>query len=137
MQAIVRTGGKQYRVKEGDVIKVERLDGEIGSEVILEDILMVSCGEEKNADVMIGAPNLPEFKIKGEILDQNRKKKIVVFTYKRRKGSKRKKGHRQYYTKIKVLEILGALPQKPKVKAEKKTKAPTKKQKEQESEAKE
>ena len=108
MQAIVRTGGKQYRVKEGDIIKVEKLPGEIGSEIILDDILMVTRSGEAGTEVLVGTPKLPDFKIKGEILKQGKARKIVVFTYKRRKGEKKKMGHRQPYTAIKVREILGA-----------------------------
>ena len=107
MQAIVRTGGKQYRVKEGDIIKVEQLPGEVGSEIILDDVLMVSCGEKEETEVLIGTPKLADFKVRGEILDQGRRKKIVVFTYKRRKGFKKKIGHRQPFTAIRVKEILG------------------------------
>jgi len=107
MQAIVRTGGKQYRVKEGDIIKVEKLPGEIGSEVILDDVLMVIRSGEAGAEILVGTPRLADFKIKGEIMKQGKAKKIVVFTYKRRKGEKKKLGHRQPFTAIKVKEILG------------------------------
>jgi len=107
MQAIVRTGGKQYRVKEGDVIKVEKLPGEIGSEVILDDVLMVTRSGEAGTEVLVGAPRLADFRVKGEIMKQGKAKKIVVFTYKRRKGEKKKLGHRQPFTAIKVKEILG------------------------------
>ncbi|MBN1901921.1 50S ribosomal protein L21 [Candidatus Sumerlaeota bacterium] len=118
MQAIVRTGGKQYRVKEGDVIQVEKIEGEIGSEVILDDILMVKS-DAGDGEVMIGSPNLADFTIKGEIRDQGRGKKIVVFTYKRRKGFKKKQGHRQPYTGILVKEIMGAAKVDDKVKESK------------------
>jgi large subunit ribosomal protein L21 len=107
MQAIVRTGGKQYRVKEGDLIKVEKIEGEIGSEIMLDDILMVKS-EGEDGEVLIGSPRLSDFRIKGQIKDQGRGKKIIVFTYRRRKGFKKKKGHRQPYTSILVKEILGA-----------------------------
>ncbi len=107
MQAIIRTGGKQYHVKEGDVIKVEKMDGDVGSEVVLNDVLMVR-GDGENAEALLGTPTLPDAKVKGEIVAQDRRKKIVVFTYKRRKGFAKKKGHRQSYTAIRVREIVGA-----------------------------
>jgi large subunit ribosomal protein L21 len=107
MQAIVKTGGKQYTVKEGDLIKVEKIEGEIGSEVILDNVLMVK-GDGEGAEVKIGTPKLPSVSVRGEIVDQGRRKKIVVYTFKRRKGFEKKKGHRQTYTAIRVKEILGA-----------------------------
>lgn len=107
MQAIVRTGGKQYRVKEGDIIRVEKLEGEIGTEIVLDDILMVKSDGE-DGEILIGAPRLTDFQIKGQILNHGRGKKIIVFTYKKRKGFKKKKGHRQPYTSVLVKEILGA-----------------------------
>ena len=117
MQAIIKTGGKQYRVQEGDIIKVEKLEGEVGDEIILDEILMAKKGGEES-EVLIGSPNLTDFKVKGEILEQGRGKKIVVFTYKRRKGFKKMKGHRQSFTAIEVKEILGG----PEKKEEKETK---------------
>ena len=104
MQAIVRTGNKQYRVSEGDIIKVEKIEGEIGSEIILDDVLMVK-GDGEGAETKIGSPRVPDAKVKGVIVDQNHRDKIVVFTYKRRKGFAKKIGHRQDYTAIKVKEI--------------------------------
>ena len=119
MQAIVRTGGKQYQVAEGDVLTVEKIEGDVGSEVILDEVLMVNPGGEAG-DVKIGTPVLEDFKVKGEIIDQGRGKKITVFTYKRRKRYKRKMGHRQLYTKIRVMEILGPAKKKKKKPAPKK-----------------
>ena len=105
MQAIVRTGNKQYRVSEGDVIKVEKIEGEIGSEVVLEDVLLVK-GEGEDAAMQVGTPRVPNARIKGEIVEQDRRDKIVVFTFKRRKGYSKKRGHRQPYTAIRVKEIV-------------------------------
>lgn len=107
MQAIVRTGNKQYGIKEGDVIKVERLEGEVGSEIILDDVLMVK-GDGEGAKAQIGTPRVAGAKVKGEIVEHGRGKKIIVFTYKRRKGFAKKIGHRQGYTAILVKEILSA-----------------------------
>ncbi len=126
MQAIVRTGGKQYRVKEGDIIKVEKLPGEIGSEVILDDVLMVTRGGEGGTEVLVGTPRLADFSVKGEIMKQGKAKKIVVFTYKRRKGEKKKLGHRQPFTAIRVKEILGGVKEPA---PRKRKKAETKKEK--------
>ena len=132
MQAILKTGGKQYRVQEGDIIKVEKLEGEVGDEIILDEILMVKKGGEES-EVLIGSPNLSDFKVKGEILEQGRGKKILVFTYKRRKGFKKMKGHRQSFTAIEVKEILGG----PEKKEKKEKKAPPMAETETEQEEKE
>jgi len=123
MHAIVRTGGKQYRVTEGDLIKVEKLEGEVGSEVILEDVLMVGEGEK----TQIGSPSLEGVRVKGEIVDQARAKKIVVYRFKKRKGYAKKQGHRQPYTAIRVKEILGPGGKKTR-RAKKKTETPEQKE---------
>jgi len=107
MQAIVRTGNKQYSVKEGDIIKVEKLEGEVGSEVILDDVLMVK-GDGEGAEAQVGTPRVTGARVRGEIVNHGRGKKIIVFTYKRRKGFAKKTGHRQDFTAILVKEILPA-----------------------------
>ena len=83
--AVIRTGGKQYRVSEGDVVKVEKLDGEVGEKVTLADVLFVGG----NGDVKIGAPLVANAKVTGEIVGQIRAKKILVFKKKRRKSYSR------------------------------------------------
>jgi large subunit ribosomal protein L21 len=99
--AVIRTGGKQYRVSEGDVVKIEKLVGEVGGKVTLADILFVGGdGEAK-----IGAPLVANAKVSGEIVGQIRAKKIRVFKKKRRKSYSRQQGHRQYQTALKITAI--------------------------------
>jgi large subunit ribosomal protein L21 len=99
--AVIRTGGKQYRVAEGQVVKVEKLAGEIAEKVTLADVLFVG-GE---GDPKIGAPLVADGKVIGEIVDQGRAKKIIVFKKKRRKSYSRQRGHRQYQTALKITAI--------------------------------
>ena len=99
--AVIRTGGKQYRVSEGDVVKIEKLTGEVGAKVTMDDVLFVG-GE---GDAKIGAPLVANAKVTGEIVGQDRAKKIIVFKKKRRKGYMRRQGHRQYQTALKITAI--------------------------------
>lgn len=101
MFAIVKTGGKQYRVAEGDVIKVEKLEGDAGATVTLDDVLMI--GDDKG--VKLGEPTLKGAKVTAEVLEQKKDKKIVVFKKKRRHNYRRKKGHRQELTVLRVTKI--------------------------------
>lgn len=101
MYAVVRTGGKQFVVSEGDFFKAEKLSGEVGEKVVFDDILLVS----RDGDLKIGAPVVAGAKVTGTIVEQDRLKKIIVFKMKRRKGFRKKTGHRQYYTGIKVDSI--------------------------------
>lgn len=101
MYAVVRTGGKQYVVTVGDLFRAEKLSGEVGQKVVFEDILLVS----KEGDLKVGAPVVSGAKVTGTIVEQDRGKKIIVFKMKRRKGFRKKIGHRQYYTGIKVESI--------------------------------
>lgn len=101
MYAIVRTGGKQYQVKCGDQVRVEKLEGNVGDTVDLSDVLMVVDGEE----VKIGQPVLENAKVTAKIAEQGKDKKVIVFKKKRRKGYRLKKGHRQSYTALKIEEI--------------------------------
>ena len=101
MYAIVNTGGKQYKIQQGDVLRVEKIPGEVGSPVSFDKVLMFSDGENVN----IGRPVLDNVAVKGHIVDQGKGKKIVVFKYKRRKRYRRKLGHRQQYTEIKIDSI--------------------------------
>ena len=97
MYAVVRTGGKQYRVSEGDDIRIEKIPGTVGEEVTFEDVLMIGGTDE----VQIGKPVLSGATVAGRILEQDRHRKVIVFKFKRRKGYHRKIGHRQ-----KMLEVL-------------------------------
>jgi large subunit ribosomal protein L21 len=101
MYAVIRSGGKQYRVSQGGSVRVEKLAGEVGSSITLDDILMIG-GE---GDVKIGTPTVNGAQVTGTIVDQGRGKKIRVFKMKRRKGYRRTQGHRQDYTEIRVDSI--------------------------------
>lgn len=96
--AIVATGGKQYRVKEGDVLKIEKLKGEVGEQVTFDKVLLFADGE----NVMIGQPTLDQISVSGQIVDQGKHRKVIVFKYKRRKRYRRKQGHRQLFTAVKI-----------------------------------
>jgi len=101
MYAVVSTGGKQYRVKEGDVIFVEKLNAEVDSTVELTEVLAVSNGES----LKVGAPVVEGAKVVAKVLAQGKAKKVVVFKYKPKKDYRRKNGHRQPYTKLVVEKI--------------------------------
>lgn len=103
MYAVIQTGGKQYKVAEGEILKVEKLSGEIGDKLTLDQVLMVK--DDKGA--RIGSPVLAGAKVTAEVIEQGRDKKIVVFKYKKRKNYRRKQGHRQAFTKIKIERIEG------------------------------
>ena len=98
MYAVVRSGGKQYRVSPGGSVRVEKLAGEVGSKVTLDEVLMVG-GE---GDVKIGTPKVDGASVSGTITAQGRSDKIRVFKMKRRKGYRRTQGHRQDYTEIAI-----------------------------------
>lgn len=127
MYAVVKTGGKQYRVSENDTVKVSRLAGEAGDIVTLGDVLMLGDGKA----VTLGEPHVAGAAVAAEIVEQARDKKIIVFKKRRRQNYRRKKGHRQHYTLLKVTEILtdGAKPSK-KAAAKKPTKKAAAKPKE-------
>ena len=102
MYAIVKVGSQQYRVSEGDEIKIQKLEGEPGQRVEFADVLLVA--DEKK--VSVGRPTVKGTKIIGEIIGQEKEKKVIAFQRRRRKDSKRKKGHRQTLTRIKIAEII-------------------------------
>ena len=104
MYAVVRTGGKQYRVEEGRAVKVDHLPGEPGDGVELGDVLLMGEGEA----VTIGAPTIQGARVLGTIAEQGRDRKIIVFRYKSKTRSRKKTGHRQHFTKIVVDDILAA-----------------------------
>lgn len=103
MHAVIKTGGKQYRVAEGDVIKVEKLDGEVGGNIELTDVLSVGEGD----GIKIGAPVVEGASVVAEIVEQGKHKKVIAFKKKRRKGFTKKKGHRQQFTSLRIQEIKG------------------------------
>lgn len=100
MYAIIATGGKQYRVSEGDVIYVEKLDAQVDSTVSF-DVLLVG----NDGDVKVGTPVVDGVKVEGKVVGQIRGEKIVVFKYKSKKNYRRKQGHRQPYTKVEITKI--------------------------------
>jgi len=102
MFAVIETGGKQVRVQVGDLVRVETLEGDVGSEVVFDRVLMVGEGE----GAKIGSPSVGGATVRGSIVEQGRAKKILIYTYKRRKNSNRRRmGHRQNYTAIKIQSI--------------------------------
>lgn len=102
MYAIVKTGGKQYKVSEGDVIYIEKLDVADGEKVVFDEILVVS----KDGDVKVGSPVVSGAKVEGTVVKNGRGKKIIVFKYKPKKDYRKKQGHRQPYTKVQIDKIL-------------------------------
>ncbi len=100
MYAIVKTGGKQYKVSQGDVINVEKLDAEQGDTVNFE-VLFLNDGK----NIITDADKLAKAKVSAEVVEQFKDKKVLVFKFKRRKGYKRLKGHRQNLTKVKITDI--------------------------------
>jgi large subunit ribosomal protein L21 len=98
MYAVIASGGKQYRVEQGEVLRVEKLPGDLGTPITFDRVLIVSDGEA----VRIGTPVLDDVSVQGHIVEQGKAKKILVFKYKRRKRFRRKQGHRQAYTAIKI-----------------------------------
>jgi large subunit ribosomal protein L21 len=101
MYAIVNTGGKQYKVCQGEVLRIEKIPGDVGSPVSFDKVLMFSDGENVN----IGQPMLDNVTVSGHIVEQGKAKKIIVFKYKKRKRYRKKQGHRQQYTAVKIDSI--------------------------------
>jgi large subunit ribosomal protein L21 len=102
MYAIIKTGGKQYKVSEGDVIKVEKLDANIDEIVEINDVLAISNGTE----LTVGKPVVEGAKVQLKVLEHDKAKKIIVFKYKPKKNYRRKTGHRQPFTKVVVEKIV-------------------------------
>ena len=100
MYAIIATGGKQYRVSEGDVIYIEKIDAQVDSTVSFDVLLMGNDG-----DVKIGTPVVEGVKVEGKVVGQIRGEKIVVYKYKSKKNYRRKQGHPQPYTKVEITKI--------------------------------
>jgi large subunit ribosomal protein L21 len=99
--AIIRTGGKQYRVQAGEVVRLEHLDGEVGSTVRLDDVLLVG-GEE---GVRVGTPRVETATVVGTVVEQGKGAKIRVFKYKKRKHYRRTRGHRQSFTAVRIDQV--------------------------------
>jgi large subunit ribosomal protein L21 len=101
MYAVVQTGGKQYRVETGQTIRVERLDGDVGKEVEIAEVLLVADGEK----LAIGRPRVEGARVRAEIVKQGKERRLVIFNYRRRKRYRRKQGHRQPFTALKITAI--------------------------------
>ena len=110
MFAVIKTGGKQYRVAANDVVTIEKLDAEAGSTIEFNEVLVIGVG----ADAKFGAPFVSGALVKAEVVEHNRGKKVLSFKKRRRQNSKRTRGHRQELTTIRISEILtdGAKPSK-------------------------
>ncbi len=102
MYAVIKTGGKQYKVSPGDVVRVESLDAKKGDTVELKEVFMIADGDK----VSVGKPSLATAKVTAEVVDQDRGEKLLIFKHRRRKGYRNTNGHRQNYTAIKVKEII-------------------------------
>jgi len=125
MYAVVNSGGKQYKIQQGEVLRVEKISGDVGSPVTFDRVLMFSDGE----NVRIGQPLLDSVAVEGHIVEQAKAKKIIVFKYKRRKRFRRKNGHRQEFTavlidSIKAKGTKGPKAAEPKAEAEAEVKQP-------------
>lgn len=99
--AVIETGGKQYKVTEGETVFVEKLTADEGAEVVFDKVLVTGEG----ADVKVGAPTVDGAKVTAKVVKNGKSKKITVFTYKPKKNEKRKMGHRQPYTKVEIVKI--------------------------------
>ncbi len=100
MYAIIATGGKQYKVSEGDIITIEKRGVEAGNEVVFDNVLAVSDGELK-----VGNPTVSGATVKASVVKEGRAKKVIVYKYKRKTGYHKKNGHRQSYTQVKIEKI--------------------------------
>ncbi len=103
MYAIIETGGKQYRVEKDEVLDVELLDSEEGKTVEFTKVLFINDGKQ----IKVGAPYVAKSSVKGELVGEVKGEKVISFKYKRRKGIRRKVGHRQTYHRVKITEIVG------------------------------
>lgn len=101
--AVIKTGGKQYKVTEGQTLKIEKIEEEVGKKINLAEVLLVS--DDKGKEVQIGTPFLESAKVEAEVLEQAKDKKVTVIKYKAKTRYKRTLGHRQHFTKIKITKI--------------------------------
>jgi large subunit ribosomal protein L21 len=104
MYAVIKTGGKQYRVAQNDLLTIERLEGEPGASIEFADVLMVGEGDK----VKVGAPFVDGAKVTAELVDQARGPKVIAFKKRRRQNSRRKRGHRQHLSLVRITGITGA-----------------------------
>ena len=104
MYAVVATGGKQYKIKEGDTLRIEKVEGNVGDAFSFDKVLMTADGEK----MAIGQPALDNVSVSAHIVEQDKAKKVLVFKYKRRKRYRRTQGHRQPFTAVKIDGIAAA-----------------------------
>jgi large subunit ribosomal protein L21 len=104
MFAVIKTGGKQYRVAADDVLTIEKLEGTAGDSIEFTEVLMIGEG----ADAAIGAPFVTGASVKAEVVEHNRGKKVIAFKKRRRQNSKRSRGHRQHHTVVRITAIVAA-----------------------------
>lgn len=105
MYAVIKTGGKQYRVAADEVLKIEKIVGDAGAKVEFTEVLMVGGG---SGDAKIGNPSVSGAKVIAEVVEHKRAAKVIAFKKRRRKNSRRKRGHRQHQTVVRIKEIVGA-----------------------------
>jgi large subunit ribosomal protein L21 len=105
MYAVIKTGGKQYRVAADDVVTIEKLAADAGAKVEFTEVLMVGGPD---GEAKVGAPALPGAKVVAEVVEHGRAAKVIAFKKRRRKNSRRKRGHRQHQTVVRIKEIVGA-----------------------------
>ena len=101
MLAVIKTGGKQYKVSPGEKIKIEKIEGEEGKEISFKEVLLL----EEDGKVLLGTPTLKGVKVTGKIISQDRGKKVIIFKYKPKTRYKVKTGHRQYFTEVEITKI--------------------------------
>ena len=101
MYAVIKTGGKQYRVQTGDILKIEMLSEEVGKEISFSEVLLLA----ENGEITCGTPLVNKAVVKAEVLDHGRHKKIKIIKFRRRKHHMKRMGHRQYYTQVKITSI--------------------------------
>jgi large subunit ribosomal protein L21 len=104
MFAVIKTGGKQYRVAANDVLTIEKLEATAGDSIEFTEVLVIGEG----ADAAIGAPFVTGASVKAEVVDQTRGKKVIAFKKRRRQNSKRSRGHRQHHTVVRITDIVAA-----------------------------
>jgi large subunit ribosomal protein L21 len=102
MYAVIQTGGKQYRVSQGDLVTIEKLEGAAGERIEINSVLMIGEGNQ----VTVGQPRLEQARVVGTIVRQERGPKVIVYKHKRRKGYQKKQGHRQWQTLLRVTDIV-------------------------------
>jgi large subunit ribosomal protein L21 len=103
MYAVIKTGGKQYRVEPGQTLQIEKIEAGPGAEIVFEEVLMIVGGEVK-----VGAPTIPGARVKAVVMGQDKGPKLVLYKYKRRKGYHKKQGHRQKLTTVRIGEVVAA-----------------------------